>query len=117
MGSPVHRIAHIEDVIDTCYYPYGLSRGGQTTKGLVLQVAGSNKKMFPIVSISNHAPTEQEFRSWQQELERSGIILDPMEVQQKEEIVRVLHIKYPMECSHPQPAEPLVREPAIWASC
>jgi hypothetical protein len=117
MGSPLHRIAHIDDVFDNCYYPYGLPKGGQTTKGLSLQVAASNKKTFPILSISNHPPTEQDFRNWQEEMERSGVILDPLELQQKEEIVRVLHIKYPMEFIHPQPAEPIVREPTIWSSC
>lgn len=116
MGSPIYKIAHIEDVFDTCYHPYNLSRGGQTTKGLSLHVAAS-KRIFPILSISNHLPTEQDFRNWQEEMERSGIILDPLELQQKEEIIRVLHLKYPMEFVNSQLTEPVVTEPAIWSSC
>jgi len=117
MGSPIHRIGNIEDVVDTCYYPYPLTRGGQTTKGLSVQMGISLKKTFPILSISNLPPTEQDYKMWHEEMERSGMILDPLELQQKEEIVRVLHTKYPMEYIQAQQAEPLVKEPAVWTSC
>jgi len=117
MGSPVHRIANIEEVVDTCYFPYPLSRGGQTTKGLSLQFGPMHKKTFPLLAISSHPPTDQDYRTWHEEMERSGLILDPLELQQKEEIVRVLHIKYAMEFIQTQSAEPLVKEPVVWTSC
>jgi len=116
MGTPVHRIAHIDEVFDTCYYTYNLSRG-QTSKGLALQVGGSSKKTFPLLAISNQSPTDEEIAAWHEEMEKSWNPLDPLEVQQKEEIVRVLHLKYPMVSELTQPAEPLVNQPAIWSSC
>jgi len=114
MGAPVHRIAHIDEVFDTCYFPYNLTRV-QTTKGLSLHVGGSSKKTFPLLAISNQPPSEDDLRHWQEEMEKSNIILDPLEVQQKEEIVRVLNINYPEFDT--QAAEPLVKEPTIWTSC
>jgi len=114
MGQPIHRIAHIDEVFDSCYFGYNLNRV-QTTKGLSLQIGGSSKKTFPLLAISNQPPTEDDLRRWQEEMEKSGIILDHLELKQKEEIVRVLNINYPDFDS--VPAEPLVKEPRIWASC
>jgi len=115
MGSAIHRIAHIDEVFDGSYVLYNLRRG-QTTKGLSLQVGGSSKKTFPLIAISNTPPTEADLRNWQEEMDKNNIFLDPLEVKQKEEIVRVLHIKYP--CNSVQHSfEPLVNEPTAWPSC
>jgi len=114
LRQPVHRIAHIDEVFDTCYFAYNLNRM-QTTKGLSLQIGGSSKKTFPLLAISNQSPTEEDLRRWQEEMEKSGVILDHLELKQKEEIVRVLNINYPDFDS--VSAEPLVKEPRIWASC
>jgi len=111
--SPVYRIAHIEEVQDGCFFSYTLTKE-QTTKGLALQIGASSRKIFPIAAISNSPPTESDKRSWQEEMEKSNICLDPTEVQQKQEIVRVLHIKYPLTfAGAPQDVEPMVNEP-IW---
>jgi len=112
MGTPVHRIAHIDEVYDGCYFAYNLSRM-QTTKGLSLQIGTSSKKTFPLLAISNQPPMEDDLRKWQEEMEKSSLFPSPLELQQKEEIVRVLNINYP-EFDN---VEPLVKEPTIWASC
>jgi hypothetical protein len=123
VGSPVYRIAHIEDVVDGCYMSYPLTRGN-TTKGLSLQLGGSFTRTFPIIAISNDSPSESDLRNWQEEMEKNNVLFDPIEVKQKEEIVRVLHIKYPSPSSSSssssydmETSEPFVREPTIWASC
>jgi len=117
LGTPVFKLAHIDEVSDGCYYPYNLARG-QSTKGLSLQL-GSSKRLFPLSAVSNTAPTEADYRHWQDEMDRNNIVLDPLQVKQKEEMVRVLHVKYPgpelETLSHS--FEPLVREPTAWASC
>jgi len=111
--TPVYRIAHIEEVQDNCFFSYTLSKE-QTTKGLALQVGASSRKVFAIAAISNSPPTDSDLRTWQEEMEKSNICLDPAEVQQKEEIVRVLHIKYPLAfAGAPQDVEPMVNEP-VW---
>jgi len=90
LENPVYRIAHIDEVQD-CW-----STKGQTNKGLSLQIgANASKKIFPIAAISNQPPTDTDFRTWQEEMEKTNFCLDPSEVLQKQEIVRVLHIKYP----------------------
>lgn len=111
--TPVYRIAHIEEVQDNCFFSYTLSKE-QTTKGLALQVGASSRKVFAIAAISNSPPTDSDLRTLQEEMEKSNICLDPAEVQQKEEIVRVLHIKYPLAfAGAPQDVEPMVNEP-VW---
>jgi len=107
--TPVFRIAHIEEVQDSYFPNYKLTEVQTTTKGLSLRIGASTQQVFPIVAISNHPPTETDFRFWIQEMERSNISLDPTEVQQKEEIVRVLHLKYPnLYLGTPQEVDPMI---------
>jgi len=119
--TSVFQIAYIDEVRDSCFYSYDLTRG-QTTKGLALQAAGCSKKVFPILAISNSPPTEMDLRTFQEEMEKNNICLDIREVQQKEEIVRVLHIKYPTRYAgessppHHSDADPMINEPTetLW---
>jgi len=107
--TPIFRIAHIEEVQDSYFPNYKLTEVQTTTKGLSLRIGASTQQVFPIVAISNHPPTETDFRFWIQEMERSNISLDPTEVQQKEEIVRVLHLKYPnLYLGTPQEVDPMI---------
>jgi len=109
--TPVYRIAHIDEAQDSCFFTYNLSRM-QTTKGLSLQI-GTNRKVFPIAAISNQPPTESDVQTWQEEMIKCNMIWDPIELQQKEEIVRVLHLKYPAVefRTLPTQVEPMINEP------
>jgi len=105
----VYRLAMIDEVQD-CFHNYSISKG-HTNKGLSLQVGASNKKVFPIVAISNQSPTEYDFRTWQDEME--NLFLDPLEIQQKEEIIGMLNSKYPSDVGCSQDVEPMVND-TVW---
>jgi len=93
MESPVYRIAYIEDVLETYFTPY-VVLNQQTTTGLSLQI-GNAKRVFPILAISNKPITESDFRMWMDEMDRCGAKLNPIDVQEKEDILRMMHSKYP----------------------
>lgn len=112
MDTPLYRIAHIDEVQDSCFFSYRLNQS-QTTKGLALQIGSGNRRIYKIQEISNQPPTESDLRIWQEEMEKSNICLDPVEVEEKQEIVRVLDIKYPEFPGGPQDVEPMINEP-IW---
>ncbi len=107
----VYRLAMIDQIQD-CFYNYSIAKG-QTSKGLLLQVGASNKKVFPIVAISNQAPTEYDFRTWQDEMENNDLFLDPAEIQQKEEIMGMLNLKYPSDVGCSQDVEPMIND-TVW---
>jgi len=102
LEDPVLRILHIDEVEDSW-------SKGQRNKGLSLQIDVSCKKVFPIAAISNQLPTETDLRYWQEEIEKSNVCLDLTEILQKQEIVKVLHIKYP--ASFHTSTQPMVNEP------
>jgi len=107
MDNPVHRIAYIQEVHD------GFVNNNSTpAKGFSLRV-GDNMQMFPIAAVSNLPPTESELATWQGEMEKANIVFDPREVQQKEEMLRLLAIKYPEFSSGIQDVEPMINEPMI----
>jgi len=93
--APIYRLAHVDEAIDDYFTTYTLERE-QTTKGLTLQVGSSAKKTFPIMAISNRLPVDSDFKNWLEEMEKSGLSLNPQDVQEREEILRVLHLKYPV---------------------
>jgi len=102
LEDPIFRIVHIDEVEDSW-------SKGQRNKGLSLQIGVSCKKVFPIAAISNQLPSESDLRYWQEEIEKSNVFLDITEILQKQEIVKVLHIKYP--ASFHATTQPMVNEP------
>jgi len=103
--NPVFRIALIHEVHDNIFG----NNLNQTNKLLSLQV-GDASNVFPIAAISDQPPTESDLRTWLGEMEKSHLVLNATEVQQKEEMVRILTIKYPGGL---QDVEPMINEP-VW---
>jgi hypothetical protein len=93
MDTSVYRIARVDEVVDRAFFTYNLGKE-QTTKGVVLQI-GSTKKTFSLLSVSNKLPTEQDFQHWEEEMVKQRNAISEEEVRQKEEIVRVMNLKYP----------------------
>jgi len=103
MENPMYRIAFIHEVHDNYF---GMN---QANKLLSLKV-GEASKVFPITAISDQPPTESDLRCWLEEMGKSHVVLNPTEVQQKEEVVRILTMKYPGGL---QDVEPMINEP-VW---
>jgi len=97
--SPVYRIARIVEVQNNCYPSYTLEPHHNlhpTRKGVMLQF-GSTVRMVSLQAISNKAPSDQEYREWREEAEKTNekIGLSMEEVQEKLEIFQLLDMKYP----------------------
>jgi hypothetical protein len=107
MENPVFRIAYIREVHDSRF-----SNNMSPAKGLSLQV-GDAVQVFPIAAVSNQPPTDLELRTWQGEMEKANVVFDPREVQQKEEVLRLLAFKYPEFPVGLQDMEPMINEP-VW---
>jgi hypothetical protein len=90
---PVFRIAQIAQVQDGCFVPYRLQHD-ETTKGLVLQVGGSSRRVFGLLSVSNQLPTSREFERWEEEMLRSKTALPLEEVKERLELLYAMHLRH-----------------------
>jgi hypothetical protein len=107
MDNPVYRIAYVREVHDSCF-----NNNMSPAKGLSLQV-GDAIQVFPIAAVSNQSPTDLELRNWHGEMEKANVVFSQRDVQQKEEVLRLLAFKYPEFRAGPQHVEPMINEP-VW---
>jgi len=89
-GILVHRIGCIVEVRDNCFKT---STYNECHKGIVVHFGSTGQHIVALGSISNSPPDESECNDWATDAERNHITIMPEEVQEKEQILRILQGK------------------------